>query len=307
MYRYYRKPLFGEVFFFYKYDMNYYFRGAKLNNEQYDLRLVKLNLKRIDDYIDSKTSIRHECVNCLKIFKVKPKELNRISCECILKGTEYKLKIKSKNLELLENYKNIRTKLLHKCLNCNNIFNTTPKTILQSKVGCPSCSGKKFTEEKYKSILPKSIRLKGEYVDTSKHTAHECLECGYEWITKPNYILHMGCGCPKCASSKGEKKIQEYLSELDLNFIKEKYIEINQSKCRFDFFLEELQTIIEFDGIQHFEARDFFGGETYLCKVKASDKMKSDWCIANKFKLIRISYQDIDKLTQEQLRYLIYN
>lgn len=287
--------------------MNYSFKGLKITNDEYDVRLLEYNLKRIDDYIDSKTSIKHLCVHCTRVYKFKPKEVSRISCTCVLKGTEYKQKLKSKNLELLENYKNIRTKLLHKCLNCNNIFYTTPKTILQSKVGCPSCSGKKFTEEKYKSLLPKNIRLKGKYIDSSKYTAHECLECGYEWTTKPNYILHMDCGCPECASSKGEKRIQQYLRELSLTFIKEKYIEIDQSKCRFDFFLEELKTIIEFDGIQHYEARDFFGGETYLNKVKQSDKIKSEWCILNKFKLIRISYKDIDRLTKEQLRYLIYN
>lgn len=286
--------------------MKYSSKGLRLTNEEYDLRLVKLNLKRLDDYIDSRTSIRHECNHCSKIYKVKPKEISRISCDCILKGTEYRKKIKSKDLELLENYKNIKTKLLHKCLNCNNNFKTTPKTILQSKIGCPCCAGKKFTEEKYKSLLPENIRLKGQYIDSSKHTTHECLECGYEWITKPNYILHMSCGCPECASSKGEKLIQQYLNDLNLIFIKEKCIEINQLKYRFDFFLEDLKLIIEFDGIQHFEAREFFGGQRYLKKVKESDKVKNKWCITNNYRLVRISYKEIATLTKEQLVNYIY-
>ena len=128
--------------------MNYSNKGLKLTNEEYDLRLINFNLIRVDDYINSKTAIRHACVHCKKIYKAKPKEILRISCDCILKVTEYKIKIRSKNLELLENYKNIKTKLLHKCLKCNNSFSTTPKTVLQSKMGCPSCAGKKFTEEK---------------------------------------------------------------------------------------------------------------------------------------------------------------
>ena len=129
--------------------MNYSTKGLKLTNEEYDLRLINYNLMRVDDYINSKTVIKHACIYCSKIYKVKPKELCRIACDCLLKGTEYKLKIKSKDLELLENYKNIKTKLLHKCLKCNNSFSTTPKTILQSKIGCPSCSGKKFTEKSW--------------------------------------------------------------------------------------------------------------------------------------------------------------
>lgn len=286
--------------------MNYSNKGLKLTNEEYDLRLINFNLIRVDDYINSKTAIKHACAHCKKIYKAKPKEILRISCDCILKGSEYKIKIKFKNLELLENYKNIKTKLLHKCLKCNNSFSTTPKTVLQSKMGCPSCAGKKFTEEKYKSLLPNTIKLKGKYVDSSKHAVHECLECGYEWKTRPNYIIHMGCGCPECASSKGEKIIKEYLDELNLLYIKEKCIEINGLKYRFDFFLEEIKLVIEFDGIQHFESRDFFGGEDYLKKVRNSDRMKSDWCKKNDYKLIRISYKQLKLLTKEQLVNLIY-
>lgn len=286
--------------------MNYSNKGLKLTNEEYDLRLINFNLIRVDDYINSKTAIKHACVHCKKIYKAKPKEILRISCDCILKGTEYKIKIRSKNLELLENYKNIKTKLLHKCLKCNNSFSTTPKTVLQSKMGCPSCAGKKFTEEKYKSLLPNTIKLKGKYVDSSRHTLHECLECGYEWNTKPNYIIHMDCGCPECASSKGEKIIKEYLDELNLLYIKEKCIEINGLKYRFDFFLEEIKLVIEFDGIQHFVSRDFFGGEDYLKKVRDSDRIKSDWCKKNNYKLIRISYKQLKLLTKEQLVNLIY-
>ena len=287
--------------------MNYSKKGFKLTNEEYDLRLINFNLRRVNDYIDSKTSIKHTCIYCNKVFKAKPKELNRINCDCVLKGSEYKQKILLKRIILLENYKNIRSKLLHGCLNCNHEFKTTPKTVLQSKIGCPSCSGKKFTEEKYKSLLPNTIRLKGKYVDSSKHTLHECLECSYEWNTKPNYIIHMGCGCPNCASSKGERLIQEYLNELKINYIKEKCIEINSVKYRFDFLLEHLKLIIEFDGIQHFESRDFFGGENYLKKVKESDDIKNQWCSKNNYKLLRISYKHLDKLTKKLFEILIYN
>lgn len=283
--------------------MNYSKKGIKLTNQEYDLRLLEYKLKRLEDYIDSKTSIKHVCINCNKIFRVKPKELNRINCECFLKGAEYKQKVLLKNIILLENYKNIRSKLLHKCLNCNNEFKTTPKTVLQSKIGCSSCSGKKFTEEKYKSLLPKNIELKGKYVDSSKHTLHKCLECGYEWNTKPNYIIHMGCGCPRCTASKGEKLIQSILDELSIQYIKEKEIIVNNNKYRFDFFLEVQKVIIEYDGIQHFESRDFFGGQKYLEKVKKSDHIKNEWCISNNYKIIRFSYKDL----KEQISKLIYS
>ena len=287
--------------------MNYSKKGIKLNNDEYDLRLLEYKLKRLEDYIDSKTSIKHVCINCNKIYRVKPKELNRINCECFLKGAEYKKSIHNKNIVPIENYRNIKTKILHKCLNCKLEFCSSPKTILKSKIGCPSCSGKKFTEEKYKSLLPSNIELIGEYIDTAKAALHKCLECDNKWTTKPNYILHMGCGCPNCASSKGEKLIQKLLEDLSIPYLKEKIVEIYGIKYRFDFYIDGLNLFIEFDGIQHFESKEFFGGDEYFKKIQESDKIKNDWCESNQYKIIRISYRQLKTLTKEQLYKLIYN
>lgn len=287
--------------------MNYSKKGLKLTNEEYDVRLNKYNLKRIDDYVNSTTSINHACLYCNRTFKVKPKELNRINCDCFLKGAEYKQKIISKNITLLQNYRNMRTKILHKCKICGLEFSTSPKTVLKSKIGCPCCSGKKFTEVKYKSLLPNNIELIGEYLDSAKATLHRCLDCQNEWNTKPNYIIHQGCGCPNCAASKGEKMIQSFLDELSILYIKEKTIQIHQSKYRFDFFVESLRLFIEFDGIQHFESREFFGGKEYLKKVQESDRIKNEWCEVNDYKIIRISYNNLNELNKEHLLQLIYN
>jgi predicted nucleic acid-binding Zn-ribbon protein len=287
--------------------MNYSKKGIKLTNQEYDLRLLEYKLKRLEDYIDSKTSIKHVCINCNKIFRVKPKELNRINCDCFLKGAEYKKNIYNKNIVPIENYRNIKSKILHKCLNCQLEFYSSPKTILKSKIGCTSCSGKKFTEEKYKSLLPSNIELIGEYIDTAKATLHKCLECDNKWTTKPNYILHMGCGCPNCASSKGEKLIQKLLEDLSIYYLKEKNVEIYGFKYRFDFFIDNLNLFIEFDGIQHFESKEFFGGDEYFKKIQESDKIKNNWCVNNRYKLIRITYKELKTLTKEQLSELIYN
>lgn len=53
--------------------------GIKITNAQFDLRISGSNFYRIDDYINSKTSIRFGCKKCDKSFHRKPKAFNKLS------------------------------------------------------------------------------------------------------------------------------------------------------------------------------------------------------------------------------------
>lgn len=88
--------------------------GRVLTAEEFQLKLqVEFPLlKREDEYINSKAPIRFSCLMCGKIFKKKPKELKNLGCKCIKNGLDYKESIAEKNIELVHNYKNARTKLL---------------------------------------------------------------------------------------------------------------------------------------------------------------------------------------------------
>ena len=75
-------------------------------------------------------------------------------------------------------------------------------------------------------------------------------------------------------ASRGEIKIEEILTEAGLNF-KEEYsfpglVSINGRALRFDFAVfddnGELDFLIEFQGIQHYEAKSKFGGLSYTIK-----------------------------------------
>lgn len=67
-------------------------------------------------------------------------------------------------------------------------------------------------------------------------------------------------------------------------------------KLRFDFYLPTYNTCIEFDGKQHFEAINFFGGEENLKLTQLRDSQKNQYCIQNNIDLYRISYNDIDNI-----------
>ena len=58
---------------------------------------------------------------------------------------------------------------------------------------------------------------------------------------------------------------------------------------RFDFYLPEERILIEYDGLQHSQPVDFFGGEKAYESLVRRDQIKDDFAEATGMKLIRIS------------------
>ena len=102
----------------------------------------------------------------------------------------------------------------------------------------------------------------------------------------------------KNTESIGESKIKHYLNNKKINFIFQKWFDDcrDRNPLPFDFYLIDLNTIIEFDGRQHFEETEHF---TYpLELVQKHDKIKNEYCYKNCINLIRIPYWNINKINQ---------
>lgn len=54
--------------------------------------------------------------------------------------------------------------------------------------------------------------------------------------------------------------------------------------------------MIEYDGELHYRSSSIFGGDEALNRIKKNDMIKSNWCIENNIKLIRISYKKKNKI-----------
>jgi very-short-patch-repair endonuclease len=169
--------------------------------------------------------------------------------------------------------------------------------------GCPRCAGvgKWNTEllilefRKVHSDIFDYSNVKFKGVD--KKVEIICKEHG---IFKQNIYKHLkGQGCPECSySSKGEEYIKMYLEELKIKYIRQYSFETCRyiNKLSFDFYLPELNTCIEFDGIQHFKPIIEFGGKKEFNIIQERDKCKNEWCVENQVNLIRIKYNQIDKV-----------
>lgn len=66
----------------------------------------------------------------------------------------------------------------------------------------------------------------------------------------------------------------------------------DQNALPFDFYIPSLNAAIEFDGIQHFQPIDLFGGQAGFEGTQRRDAIKTEYCAANGIRLLRIKYTD---------------
>lgn len=106
--------------------------------------------------------------------------------------------------------------------------------------------------------------------------------------------------CPSCSNNYvGEKKIENILKYNDVNYILQYKFDdlkgVGNKKLSYDFYIPSHNILIEFQGIQHYKPIDFFGKD-YFEIQKEHDERKLNYAKANNFKLILISYKDINSI-----------
>lgn len=106
---------------------------------------------------------------------------------------------------------------------------------------------------------------------------------------------HMnGSGCPKCKSSKGELAVRMYLKNKKINF-KEQYC-LTSERLPYDFYLPDYDVLIEYDGRQHFDPVNSWGGANGFKRRKLLDARKDLLAIKNDMILIRVPYTELKNI-----------
>lgn len=110
-------------------------------------------------------------------------------------------------------------------------------------------------------------------------------------------------------ASRGEIKICDVLDEAGLNYIEEfsfpELSSTNGRPLRFDFAVlddnDEVDFLIEYQGVQHYEPKEKFGGMSGLRKQKFNDSLKREFCREKNLTLIEIPYWDEHKITYDYI------
>lgn len=212
------------------------------------------------------------------------------------------------------------------CPKCGNVFvapqyrlNATPKNKNKKPIKqCPSCSRietntrisskgketiKDLTGERFGKLVvlePTNKREQRSVVWKCQCDCGNIIECKSIDLTRGHT---KSCGCLK---SKGELLISKLLTQNDILFEYQKTFHdcLNPEGTNhlyFDFFLPEYQCCIEYDGKQHFEPVEFFGGLAHYQRVILLDTLKEEYCVNHGLRLVRIPYTDYPFLNSDYL------
>ena len=289
-----------------------------IHNGKYDYSMV--------EYINTNTKVS---IICSKhgVFKQTPKNhINNHGCpKCALEYKSYKLRedifyfiSKSNKIHLNKYsyeksfYKNNKTKLIVTCP-FHGEFIITPIHHYRGH-GCKKCTNQhrrstkefilecnKIHNNKYNYSESKFISLKNS-VD---------IICNSHGNFKQQAGHHLrGHGCPGCSTSNGEKFIKKWLDNCGIKYITQSRfndcLSLKGRKLKFDFFIPNLNLCIEFDGKQHFEPLEFFGGEKTFKILKENDSIKNIYCEKNNISLIRIKYnEDIEQVLKQKIKIIL--
>ena len=106
-----------------------------------------------------------------------------------------------------------------------------------------------------------------------------------------------GVNCPFLITYRGENYIKQYLQKNNISFNTQKKFSdlfgIGDGQLSYDFSISDEKhkyILIEYNGIQHYEANDYFGGEEQFKKQKEHDKRKRNYAKKHGYKLITIKY-----------------
>ena len=143
-----------------------------------------------------------------------------------------------------------------------------------------------------------------KFKNTKEKVKIKCNTCSYVFFQEVSCHYNSGTGCPKCKESKGEKKVHDFLETLNINFERQRKFEGCKFKRKlpFDFYLYDINLLIEFDGEGHFEPLRYSKNKLINYKkyldVLERDKIKDEWARKNNIPLLRIPYWDFDRIEE---------
>lgn len=204
-------------------------------------------------------------------------------------------------------------------------FKTKPNYHMRLKTGCPECGKIKANkgnmakrQKTLDSIFDRANNIHNNFYDYSKFN--------YKNINIPSTIIcpkhgefeksmqkhvYRSQGCPLCAKEtntyKGEEKIKEILNKNNIKFIHGFTVPDNSylKNKPYDFYLEEYNLLIEYQGSQH-EYKKFNMTDEDLRKRKEIDTNKKNLAheLGYNFLAIshRVSFEKIEDVINEKFK-----
>lgn len=169
------------------------------------------------------------------------------------------------------NYINQRTKVIIICKQ-HGEFNQLPMVHLNG-CGCPKCAAIKNGVNKRLSLqdfINRAKQVHNNYYNYDKvnyinSSTKVIITCPIHGDFEQNPSDHLsGRGCSKCKRSKGEILVAKVLQDLNLQYVEQYKIPVieqsftSRKELEVDFYIPDLNLIIEYNGIQHYIPQNYF-------------------------------------------------
>lgn len=283
--------------------------------QEVDAKFGKGTFTLLGRYVNSSTPIKMKHNICGHIVSPRPNDIKRYKTGCsycqginkrnVTTKDEISRKIldRNTNLAYVSGYSGIDSTIVVKCTKHDVEFETAAVRATRKSIdiGCSLCRGENSRSVQVKSIdkvrkeLYKrhkdNITLVGDYINTHTKIEFLCNRCNNTFKSEPNSVLRIS-GCPFCKEYKGEAIIKEILNEHGITFEFQKRFKdlLDSAYLSYDFFIPSANTLVEFNGEQHYKPIEFFGGDEAFRKQIYHDKLKREYAKRKGFSLIEIPY-----------------
>jgi hypothetical protein len=245
-----------------------------------------------NEYIDNETNLEWEC--CFgHIWKASygniAKRKNGTWCPVCSGNTKHSIQDCMFAAEMFggkclsTKYKNSDSSLTWKCSE-GHVWNASYGSVRQGK-WCPYCAGKHCNSIVLCNDLAKSKGgrcISESFIKTTDQIEWECSK-GHRWHTSLNNIKNGGSWCPQC---RLYGKTQRFIYVIICNLFPQYKVEYNfnkfdwlktspKGKQQLDIYVKEIGLAIEYDGRQHFEPIECWGGDHALAETKRRDRIKN--------------------------------
>lgn len=203
---------------------------------------------------------------------------------------------------LLSEYKGNHEYVTYLHTLCGKTNESTPASLL----GGHGCICKQINSRKvYLEDFLERVKVLGDgqyvltdslpYVNTTTKVELLHKKCGNTYKTNPGNFWN-GRRCPFCANkgnSKGERLVEDVLISLGLSYMEQATFKgmKHYKQLYYDFLIEDLDIIIEYQGLQHYRPVEYLGGfKKFKSQIKR-DEIKANFAKDNGYKLIEVPYK----------------
>lgn len=197
-------------------------------------------------------------------------------------------------------------------LSCGHVVTNSRRYWLKNP-HCPICQKKLIDRKRHLRFARRlkkfgKVELRENYISQTKTRKIQvkCLKCGFVWHASSS-ALNTGHGCHKCNSSNGEHIIHQILDKYHISFVYSYKVNDLRDKyeLHYDFYVPDQKLLIEYQGLQHYEPIDYFGGKDKFKIQQKHDQMKREYAKEHGYKLIEVPYTEdiLDKIKKYLVNY----